>query len=67
MCIAIKDPDGILGEVPKALLVKGTFTATLDEIKSSLHTILESYKMPRIFEVVDSIPKTTSGKKKRIM
>lgn len=67
MCIAIKDPDGILGEVPKALLVKGTFTATLDEIKSSLHTILESYKMPRIFEVVDSIPKTSSGKKKRIM
>ncbi len=65
MCIAVKDPDGVLGEVPKALLVKGSFTKDLDEIKRDLQSKLENYKMPKIFEIVDSIPKTSSGKKQR--
>lgn len=67
MCVAIPDPDGILGEVPKALLVKGTFTKSLDLIKSELSTLLEAYKMPRVYEIVDSIPKTASGKKQRTL
>lgn len=67
MCIAIKDPNGILGEVPKAYLVRSTFTNSLEDIKSRLHTILEPFKMPRVFEVVETIPKTSSGKKKRIL
>lgn len=65
MCVAAKDPDGILGEVPKALLVKGTFSASVDDIKAAMCTMLEAYKQPRIYEIVDSIPKTSSGKKKR--
>lgn len=65
MCVAAKDPDGVLGEVPKVLLVKGTFTMTIDEIRERLRGEIEAYKMPKIFEVVDSIPKTESGKKKR--
>lgn len=65
MCIAAKDPDGILGEVPKVLLVKGTFSMSVEEMKDKLRLKIEAYKMPKIFEVVDSIPKTESGKKKR--
>ena len=65
MVISIPDPDGILGEVPKALLVKGTFTAGIDTIKQQLSQILPQYKMPRFFELADSIPQTPSGKKKR--
>lgn len=65
MCIAVKDPDGILGEVPKVLLVKGSFSRNVDEIKDLLRQKIEAYKIPKIFEVVDSIPKTESGKKKR--
>ncbi len=65
MCAAIKDPDGILGEVPKVFLVEGTFSKSIEEIKSELSKLIEAYKMPRDFEVVASIPKTSSGKKKR--
>ncbi len=65
MCVAARDPDGILGEVPKAMLVRGTFSISIDEIKNGLRQLLEVYKLPRIYEIVDSIPKTPSGKKKR--
>ena len=65
MCVAEKDPDGILGEVPKVMLVKGTFTMTIDEIREKLRVELETYKLPVFYEIVDSIPKTESGKKKR--
>lgn len=65
MCVAIPDPDGVLGEVPKVLLVQNTFTLSLDDIKKGLKQMLEPFKMPKVFEIVDSIPKTSSGKKKR--
>ena len=29
--------------------------------------MLEAYKLPRFFEVVNAIPKTASGKKKRTL
>ena len=67
MCVAVSDPDGILGEVPKALLVKGTFSAEPESIAEALRHMLEPYKLPRFYEVVDSIPKTASGKKKRTL
>lgn len=63
MCVAVKD--SILGEVPKALLLEGTFSKKIHEIQTALSMMLEPYKMPKIFEVVTSIPKTASGKKKR--
>lgn len=65
MCMSMPDPNGILGEVPKVLLVKGSFTLSLEEIKHRLSTILPPYKLPRQYELVESIPKTESGKKKR--
>lgn len=65
MCVAIPDPQGILGEVPKALLVKTTFSKDIQSIKNELAHLLEPHKMPKVYEIVDSIPKTASGKKKR--
>lgn len=67
MCVAVKDPDGILGEVPKVYLVRGSFKGSPDDIKSRLLSMLEAYKLPRFFEVVNAIPKTASGKKKRTL
>lgn len=64
MCIAIKDP--ILGERPKVLLVEGTYSKEIQEIQEELSNLLEPYKLPKSYEVVKSIPKTASGKKKRI-
>lgn len=63
MCVAISDE--ILGEVPKVFLVEGTFTKELKEIQKELAQMLEPYKLPKFYEVVLSIPKTASGKKKR--
>ena len=65
MCVALKDPDGVLGEVPKVLLVRGTFSLSVEEIQKALNNRLEVYKRPKYYEIVDSIPKTESGKKKR--
>lgn len=65
MCVRVPDPSGVLGEVPKALLVKDTFSISIEELEKRLSALLESYKLPRIFEVVDSIPRTSSGKKQR--
>ena len=65
MCVAIPDPDGVLGEVPKALLVKGSFEIDVDVINKRLSNCLELYKLPKVYEIVDFIPKTASGKKKR--
>lgn len=64
--IGIPDPDGILGEVPKAYVLKGGTTLTLDEIKAGLGGKLESYKIPNAWEWIDAIPKTSSGKKQRL-
>lgn len=65
MCVAVPDPEGVLGEVPKALIVKNTFSKDIEDIKKELTKYLENYKLPKVYEIVDSIPKTSSGKKKR--
>ena len=64
--VGIPDPDGILGEVPKAYILKGGTTLSLDEIKSGIVGKLEPYKIPVAWEWIDSIPKTASGKKQRL-
>ena len=64
--VGIPDPDGILGEVPKAYILKSGTTLSLDEIKSGIVGKLEPYKIPAAWEWIDSIPKTASGKKQRL-
>lgn len=65
-CIGIPDPDGILGEVPKLFVQQGGCTRTFEEIAAHLKDHLEIYKQPVAYEWIDSIPKTSSGKKQRL-
>ena len=65
-CVAMKDPDGILGEVVKAFIVKSPESdIAFDDIKAQLSNKLESYKIPTEFEWIDNIPKTQNGKIQR--
>ena len=65
-CVSIPDPNGILGEVPKAFLVKGKQDMTIDNIKIWLSSFLEPYEVPVEYEWIDSIPRTASGKIQRL-
>lgn len=64
-CVAIPDPNGVLGEVPKAFLVKQGATLTVDEVKQRLSAVLPTHEIPVQWEWVDSLPKTSSGKIQR--
>lgn len=59
------DPDGILGEVPEVLLLKGSFTLPVETIRKEIAERLPDYKRPKIYSIVDTLPKTGSGKKIR--
>ena len=65
-CVAASDPNGVLGEVPKAFLVKGDCALTVDDIKSGLSQLLPAHEIPVLWEWVDSIPRTSSGKIQRL-
>ena len=67
VCMAAKDPDGILGEVPRLLILKDTLNMDIEELRKRLKDRIEAYKYPRYFEIVDSLPFTANGKKKRRM
>lgn len=65
VCIAAPDPDGILGEVPCLFILKDSLRMDLEELKVGLMKRLENYKLPRFFKIVDSLPLSSNGKKKR--
>lgn len=65
-CIAIPDPNGMLGEVPKAFLLKEGTTLTIEEIKQRLAQLLPAHEIPVQWEWVDSLPRTSSGKIQRL-
>lgn len=65
-CVASKDPEGVLGEVVKAFIVKVPGSeVTFGDIKSNLLGKLEGYKIPVEYEWIDAIPKTQNGKIQR--
>lgn len=64
--VGIPDPEGILGEVPKAYILQGGTLLTFDEIRARVSSKLEPYKIPVVWEWIDAIPKTASGKKQRL-
>lgn len=65
-CVAEADPNGILGEVVKAILVSdGTSKPDLTDIRKELTGKLENYKLPTLIEWRDRLPRTDSGKLKR--
>ena len=65
-CIAIPDPNGVLGEVPKAFLLKGDVEMDIDKIKQELLRLLPQHEIPVQWEWVDELPRTSSGKIQRL-
>lgn len=66
ICIGVPDPDGVLGEVAKCYVLRDGCKLSLEEIRRGLEGQLESYKIPVIWDWIDIIPKTSSGKKQRL-
>lgn len=64
--VGIADPNGILGEVPKAYILKGNTDLNFNDMKTRLADKIEPYQIPVVWEWIDSIPKTVSGKKQRL-
>ena len=65
-CIAIPDPNGVLGEVPKAFMLKGDTTIDIDELRQKLLQLLPPHEIPVQWEWVDELPRTSSGKVQRL-
>jgi long-chain acyl-CoA synthetase len=56
-------PDPYRGETIKAVIsVKPGMQVTEQEIKSFARERMAAYKYPRFVEIIDELPKTTSGK-----
>ena len=65
-CIAIPDPNGVLGEVPKAFLQRSANQPDIEDIKLRLSQLLPQHEIPVQWEWIDRIPRTTSGKIQRL-
>ena len=65
-CVAVPDPNGVLGEVPKAFLQRGGATMSIDDIKTGLAGLLPPHEIPVAWEWIDRIPRTSSGKIQRL-
>ena len=65
VCIGIPDPQGVLGEVVKAFIIKGSSKHNFEEIDVFLKRNLEKYKVPLEYVWINEIPKTSSGKIER--
>ena len=60
--------DEAKGEIPKACVVlKPEATVTAGELEAHCRRNLAAYKVPRVIEFMDAIPKTASGKTKRFL
>lgn len=63
-CVGVPDPSGITGESVKACVVMRTNVAD-EELVAWLRQRLEEFKIPRVWQRVDRIAKTPSGKIQR--
>lgn len=67
VCVAVPDPAGILGEAVKAYIVTSQpQMISFDNIDPMIGRKLEDYKHPVVYETIDEIPKTSSGKIQRL-
>ena len=65
-CIGVEDPNGLLGQVVKAFVVKeDSSDVTFDKIRMQIADKLEPYKIPAQWKWVTEIPKTQNGKIQR--
>ena len=69
-CAVTAVPDEIRGQVVKATIVLTKNTVGSDELKKEVQNYVKThtapYKYPRIVEFVDELPKTISGKIRRV-
>lgn len=65
-CVAMPDPEGVMGELVKAFIVCNDEMLTDSVILAVLRPRLEAYKLPAVIERVPGIPKTASGKIQRL-
>lgn len=69
-CAATAAPDPVRGQVVKATIVLTKGTIGTDELKKEIQNYVKQntapYKYPRIVEFVDELPKTISGKIRRV-
>lgn len=65
-CVAMPDPEGVMGELVKAFIVCNDEALTDSAIMAALRPRLEAYKLPADIERVPGIPKTASGKIQRL-
>ena len=69
-CAVTAAPDPIRGQVVKATIVLTRGTVGTDELKKEIQTYVKKhtapYKYPRIVEFRDDLPKTISGKIRRV-
>ena len=65
-CVAMPDPEGVMGELVKAFIVCKDDSLTDAAILEALKPKLEVYKLPAAIERIDAIPKTASGKVQRL-
>lgn len=67
-CVAAPDVNGILGEVVKAFIVSDNpEKVNFENIDALIGDKLEGFKHPAEYEVIDAIPKTSSGKVQRLL
>jgi len=65
-CVAMPDPEGVMGELVKAFIVCKDENLTDAAIIEALRPKLEVYKLPAAIVRIDEIPKTASGKVQRL-
>ena len=65
-CVAMPDPEGVMGELVKAFIVCSDDSLTDAAILEALRPKLEVYKLPAVIERIAEIPKTASGKIQRL-
>ena len=69
-CAVTGVPDPIRGQVVKATIVAVKGTEITDELIKDVQNYVKShtapYKYPRVVEFVDELPKTISGKIRRV-
>ncbi len=69
-CAITAVPDEVRGQIVKATIVLTKGTAGTDELKKEIQEYVKThtapYKYPRIVDFVDELPKTISGKVRRV-
>ena len=66
-CACIAVPDEVLGEAVKAFIVTNEpEKVQYEELEKLIGNSLEGYKHPIAYEIIDAIPKTSSGKVQRL-